>query len=172
MSGASPTPARGALHRGRLRTVLTTAVAVLFVSGCAVNGLSFVRDTRVRILTPEANETVHLPLEIRWSAEDVDGKFVVFFDRSPMRPGQTLLSLVSKNDPCRAERDCPDIEWLADRDIYVTERTTLRVDRLADRRDTSRARDRHDLTIVLLDNEGRRAGESAFTREFIVDREN
>ena len=45
------------------------------------------------------------------------------------------------------------------------------IDALPDRRANNRAKDRHDLTIVLLDGDGRRSGESAFTKEFIVERE-
>lgn len=147
-------------------------IAALAIQSCAMQGLSFVQDDRVEILKPEPNATVRLPLEVHWDANDHDGYFAVFFDRTPMRPGQSLRSIVPENDPCRADRRCPDADWLADRNVYVTAGTTLVVERLPDLRDTDRAKDRHDLTIVLLGADGRRAGESAFGTEFIVEREN
>jgi hypothetical protein len=145
---------------------------VLLASGCSVNGLSFVQDDRVEILSPGMNERVELPLAVKWTAEDYDGDYAVFLDRSPMKPGQSLLSLVSESDPCRAEPGCPDAQWLADHQVYVTNTTTtLHIEQLADRRESNRSEDRHEVVIVLLDASGRRVGESAFTNEFIIDRE-
>lgn len=150
--------------------VLGIATSVL-ASACAVNGLSFVEDTRLQILEPQENEEVTVPFTVDWKVDDYDGVFVVFFDRSPMRPGQDLRSLVPEGDPCRGESGCPDAAWLADRNIYVTDANSLVIEALPDRRDTNRAKDRHDLTIVFLDENGQRDGESAFTKEFIVARE-
>lgn len=143
----------------------------VLASACAVSGLSFVADTRVKILQPEENEEVTVPFTVDWTVDDYDGRFVLFFDRSPMRPGQDLRSLVPERDPCRAEPGCPDEAWLADRNVYVTDANSLVIDAIPDRRDNDRGKDRHELTIVLLDRDGRRAGESAFTREFIVERQ-
>jgi hypothetical protein len=153
------------------RRSLALVVVALLTQGCAVNGLSFSQDDRVDIQAPTTNATVRLPFEVRWTATDFDGRYAVFFDRTPMRPDQPLRSLVSTNDPCRARRGCPDAAWLADRSIFVTAETSIRIEDLPEERSTSRAKDRHELTIVLLDDDGRRSGESAFIREFIVDRE-
>lgn len=160
------------MRRGAGARAVAAAVAALgLLAGCAVQGLSFDRDHRVRILEPSQNETVTLPFDLDWSAEGFTGRFLVLFDRPPMRPGRTLRSLVPEDDSCRNRPGCPDEVWLADRNIYVTDATRLTVDRLPDLRPSNRSRDRHDVTIVLLDDEGRRAGESAFTAEFIVERE-
>lgn len=114
-----------------------------------------------------------LPFTLDWTARDFNGDFAIFFDRSPMRPGQTLRALVPEDDECRTEPGCPDAAWLADHFmyVYVTSDTSLEVDRLPDGRVNDRDKDRHDVTIVLLDDAGRRVGESAFTTEFIVERE-
>lgn len=158
-------------HVAAVRRAVSLGLALAVLApACAVNGLSFLEDNRVKIRSPKTNETVTLPFTLSWEAEDVDAVFVVFFDRSPMRPNQTLRSLVPERDPCRVEPDCPDTQWLADRNIYVVDGTRLEVEHLPDRRDNNRAKDRHDVTIALLDND-RRSGESAFTREFIVERE-
>jgi hypothetical protein len=143
----------------------------MLASGCALNGLAFAQDERVHIQSPASEATVDLPFDVRWTAEHFDGKFLVLFDRSPMRPGQTLLSLVPHNDPCRSRPRCPDAQWLADHSLFLTADTHVHVDDLAEERTNKRAKDRHQLTIVLLDRQGRRVGESAFIREFTVARE-
>jgi hypothetical protein len=143
----------------------------VLTSACAVSGLSFVADDRVHIVHPDPNAEVSQPFELDWTASDVDGSFAVFFDRTPMRPGQTLRSIVADGDPCLADASCPDASWLAERNIYVTDSTELTVELLADLRKSNHGEDLHDVTIVLLDEQGRRVGESAFSREFIVRRE-
>lgn len=148
------------------------ALTILGVcAGCAVDGLAFVQDDRVRIVEPAESADVVLPLRVEWTAAGVDGSFAVFFDRSPMRPGQSLRSLVPANDTCLLEPACPDENWLADHGVYVTTEPALVVEDIPDRRTTSRGADRHDLTIVYLDDAGRRVGESAFYREFFVERD-
>lgn len=146
-------------------------LSTALLSGCAVSGLSFKQDYRVDILNPGENDEVTLPFEVDWTVEDFGGHFAVFFDRSPMGPGKSLLSLVPDDDPCRIEPTCPDAQWLAERDVYVTDRTELLVEVVADQRDSDRSKDRHEMTIVLLDPTGRRVGESAFIKEFVVERE-
>jgi hypothetical protein len=142
----------------------------VLASGCAVDGLAFVHDDRLEIRAPASEATVRLPFDLRWTAKGVNGKYLVLFDRTPMRPNQSLLALVSSTDPCRTRPGCPDTAWLAEKNIYVTSDTHLRVEDLPEERTTSRAKDRHEVTIVLLDSRNRRAGESVFIREFIVDR--
>lgn len=160
--------------RGR-RCRVSPIVVVLFVlvalTGCAIHGLSFTQDDRVEIVSPRSSETVRLPFEVRWTSEGFDGRFAVFFDGAPMRPGHSLLSLVPDRDPCRAEPDCPDEAWLADRGIYVTAGHSLTVERLTALREASGSKDHHELTVVLLDAAGQRVGESTFMTEFTVERE-
>ena len=155
----------------RLGRVASGMLVAVSLSGCAINGLSFQQDKRISIIQPADNAEMPLPLEVTWTAQDFDGYYAVFFDRSPMKPGQNLQSLVPENDPCRAREVCPDAAWLADRNIYVTDATTLQVAQLPDRRDNNRSKDRHEMVIVLLDPTGARIGESAFTNEFIIERE-
>lgn len=166
-------PSASSSRRTRSRLAVgPLLIGALALPSCGVSGLSFVTDNRVRIVAPTENATVALPLRLTWSARDYGGSFVVLFDRSPMRPNQTLRSLVPEDDPCRTQVDCPDAQWLSERNVYVTDETRLVVENLPDLRgDNDRAKDRHDVTIVLLDEEGQRMGESAFTREFIVERD-
>jgi hypothetical protein len=150
--------------------VLAALLGSLTVSSCAVNGLSFETDDRISMSTPEENETVVLPFEVTWNVDDYDGRFIVFFDRSPMRPDQGLRALVPDDDPCRREPGCPDEAWLTEHRIFIVEGSSLSVEHLPDLRDSGRGEDRHDVTVVLLDADDERQGESAWTREFIVER--
>jgi hypothetical protein len=164
-------PVGGHLRRWT-RRIGAAPVIALAVQGCAVHGLAFVQDDRVEITTPSDNATVSMPLELRWEVDGYDGEFGVFFDRSPMRPGKGLESLVPEDDAlCRANPACPDAAWLAARQMYVTGEPSLTVEQLPDRRSEGSGSDRHEVIIVLLDAGGTRQGEATFIREFIVDRD-
>lgn len=160
---------RRATVTGRGRLVLAVLASAV-LTGCAVHGLSFVQDDRVEIITPEQNEIVELPLEVRWSVKEYDGSFAVFFNRAPMRANRPMIDVVPEDHPCRADPDCPDAQWLADRHISITDEPRLVVEHLPDLRTGRTTRDVHELTIVLVDEDARRIGESAFITEFIIDR--
>lgn len=153
----------------RAATAFVVALSIV-LSGCALNGLAFVTDDRISFRTPKESSKVKLPFTIAWDAEEYEGSYAVFLDHSPMRPGEDLLSLVPDDDPCRDKPVCPDTEWLNERYIFLTDERRLEIAQLRDRRSSSRASDRHQVTIVLIDGSGKRSGESAFIREFIVDR--
>lgn len=153
------------------RRLAIALLAMVGLGGCAVDGLAFVQDDRVEITVPTGGETVRLPFDFSWKSRGFEGTYAVFFDRSPMRPNRDLLSLVDDRDPCRALPGCPTANWLADRDIYVTQQSSVRVERLPDYRREDRGRDRHTATLVLLGPDGRRLGESAFVVEFFVERD-
>jgi hypothetical protein len=153
--------------------VLAVAAAVASLSGCAVSGLAFREDERVDIVTPEDRAEVALPVTISWTSEVEAGGgegpyYAVFVDRSPIRPGQSLRALA--DDSCNSTPGCPDIAYLRDRHVHVTEETSVTLE-VVPRRSGQRtgAEDRHEATIVLIDAEGRRVGEAAYTVEFTVE---
>jgi hypothetical protein len=154
------------------------ALAVLVAgSACTTSGLAFRTDERVKVLTPADREHVNLPVEITWRStvalDEPDGPrgYAVFVDRQPMRPGQSLRAVA--DDVCRRTPGCPDLEYLRERDVYITQGTSLIVDNLADNRPANRtgARDAHEAVIVLIDETGHRVGEAAYNVEFFLDRE-
>jgi len=163
---------RGRATKWRQRIAVLGVVAVMSsgAGACSVHGLSFVQDDRIDITQPAGGATISLPFDLTWSSKGFHGTYAVFFDRPPMRPGRTLLSLVPPQDSCRTDPACPTADWLSSRQVHVTRRTALHVDQLPELRSSNRAADRHEVTIVLLDEDGRRMGEAAFTRDFIVDR--
>jgi hypothetical protein len=82
-------------------------------------------------------------------------------------PGRTLDWLAREDDACKETPGCPSETWFADRDVYATSATELTIDDLPDLTEGER-RDFHEASVVLLDRQGRRVGESAFTVEFQV----
>ena len=159
------------------------AVVSLLTSGCVSQGLAFRLDKRVTIDAPEARSTVTLPVTVRWSVKDfqvVDpgsaaetndhtGYFGVFVDQTPQPPGKTLAWVARKDRSCRKSDGCPDAQYLAARNIYSTSQMQITFDQLPRPSDKNQ-KERHNVTIVLLDAQGRRIGESAFYVEFIVKR--
>jgi hypothetical protein len=140
------------------------------LAGCHLDGVSFIEDSRVDVVQPADNSRVKLPFELRWTATRVDGRFAVLFDRSPMAPGRPLRSLMPKSDSCGAVGDCPDAAWLAAHYVYLTAATRVVVTALPDRRRNGHTPDTHQATIVMVDRSGRRIGQSAFIRDFTVER--
>lgn len=157
-----------------MRRAVGVLVAAAALSGCTVNGLAFREDHRVDIVTPEDRAEVVLPVTITWTADDIEAGagggpfFAVFVDRSPIKPGQNLRSIA--DDSCNRTPGCPDLEYFRDRYVFVTDATSVTLDAVP-RRSGQRtsAKDRHEATIVLVDAEGRRIGEAAFTVEFTVE---
>ncbi len=161
--------------RRRLRLRGLAAVIVV-LTGCGLHGLDFFQDDRVEIVAPEDAETVALPVVVEWTVKDLTiasperpgGSFVVFVDREPMRPGQSLAALV--DDACEQREGCPDQDWFVERGIYPTTETSVVLETVPKRRGEPGGDEVHEATIVLLDEEGRRSGEAAFSVTFEIDR--
>ena len=156
------------------RTAAVAAVLLMTASGCGFSNLTFRQDDSLRFLTPDDRAEVTLPLTVRWAVEDFEvgpgaGSFAVFVDRAPQPPGKPLEWLARDDDSCRASDGCPDEVWYADRDVYPTTDTRLTIEQLPARSDDRR--ELHEVTVVLLDEQGRRVGENGWTLEFQVVRD-
>ena len=148
-----------------MRRLPAALLLLALAPACGVDGLNFVQDDRVTITAPRDRAEVRLPVTIRWKAKDFDGTYAVFVDRAPVPPGETLAWLARDDELSDQTPDCPNETWFADRDVYATSSPELTVDDLPDLVDDER-RDFHEATVILLDEEGRRIGEAAFTVEF------
>ena len=155
------------------RIALLVAIASL-VSGCGVSGLAFRQDDRLTFVTPDDRAEVTLPVTVTWEVDDFDvgdgaGSFAVFVDRAPQPPGKTLAWLARDDDSCRADDGCPGTDWFAERDVFPTTDTELTIERLPAA--TDGRRELHEVTVVLLDEQGRRVGETGWTLELQVERD-
>lgn len=148
------------------------AIACSLLSGCAVNGLSFVQDTRVEIVTPRERSQVALPLKLRWTVEDFDGTFAVLVDHRPPRPGESLLGMFKNSEQCKgpgAGDTCTTPEFLADNGVYRTDETEITIERVRKLTGDDTKREFHEATVVLLDGDGDRIGESAWSVRFEIE---
>lgn len=142
--------------------ILLTCTAVL--ASCRVEGIDLVVDDRIRITSPDDRAEVALPVEVRWAARDLPSgaRFAVFVDRAPQPPGEPLAWFAREDETCRPADGCPSAYYFAQRSIYETEAQRHRIVALAPRRDMARGRrDHHEVTVVVLDERGRRVGEAA-----------
>jgi len=100
-------------------------------------------------------------------ATDDAGWFAVFVDRAPIKSGHTLADVVG--DPgCLTDPTCPDAKTLANFGVYVTHRTSVTVP-LIPRLSTHERVQLHEVTVVLIDTDGRRIGEAAWYRQFKME---
>jgi hypothetical protein len=153
----------------------------LLLSACVPEGLAFVRDDRLEIVSPSARSTVTTPVTIRWEVHDFQitgetgdaaddaGYFAVFVDRAPIPPGESLEWLARDDRRCLATKGCPDRTYFADRHVYSTTDTEIRLRNLPEL-DAYQGHESHEVTIVLLDGRGRRIGEGAWYVDFFYDR--
>lgn len=155
------------------RPLALVAVLAFLATGCGVSDLAFRQDNRLEFVAPADRSEVTLPITVRWRVEDFAvgadaGSFAVFVDRAPLPPGKTLAWLARNDDACRSADGCPDDAWFAQRDVYLTVDSKLVIDQLPARTDDRR--EFHEVTVILLDEQGRRVGETGWSLEFQVER--
>lgn len=162
---------RSGTHRsGRL--IGCCATLAIGLSACGVSGLAFRTDTRVGIVEPHDRTTVDLPVTVRWTAEDDlfdpdGGSFGVLVDRAPPPPGKTLAWLFRGDDECAGAPGCPTAAYMEERRVHETTALSFTVERVTFSQDTER-RMFHEVTLILLDEHGRRLGEAAWFVQFEV----
>ncbi|HVF76452.1 MAG TPA: hypothetical protein VM938_15555 [Acidimicrobiales bacterium] len=157
-------------------------VAVLATAtGCGVSNLDFQVDRRLSFQAPAEDAEVELPLTIRWDVDDFtitepgaeagkkSGYFAVFVDAAPQPPGKPLSWLARDDRACETTPGCPDDKWFNSHDVYRVSGTSLTLERLPFVRAKGDTEE-HTITIVLVDPQGHRIGESAFTRTVKVAR--
>ena len=156
----------------------------LAVGGCGNGGLQFRQDDRVDITAPTDRARVVAPLDVRWTTKGrrvrCDRKCSAIISSTDGAPcGSSsgtdnspagLLTTIKSSSSYRIESCCsPALRGRpADRFIYLTRKTSLTLDTLPAKSTSNRtsAKDTHDVTIVLVDADGRRRGESSWSVEF------
>jgi len=153
--------------RDRLVTSLSLGACVAIVaSGCGIDGLDFRADTRLSITSPSDRSAVTVPFLLEWELQDPgerDSAFAVLVNVSPPRAGAPITDLLPESQQDRASCDAEcQFAALAARGITVTSAEELEFTVLPRRTGMSadRAR-RHTITVIVLDQQGRRVGEVA-----------
>jgi hypothetical protein len=144
--------------RGRTRSLAAIAGIGLLLAGsaCRASGLAWREDRRLRIDAPGKNAVVTLPLEVRWHVRDLpkslQGRpysYALFLDRFPQAPGKTLQQFDAGSKNLTQSR-VGIIEARESRHVFTTIPPH-----------DARQRDKHELTVILVDENGRRVGETA-----------
>ena len=134
------------------------------------------QDRRVDIVRPRDRDEARLPVRVEWSVKDFAtgagrGAFGVFLDRAPQPSGKTQAWLFRGDDACKGSGKsvCATPEFLAQRNVYRTTSNRFTVTNVARVPDNEGRREFHEVTIVLLDREGRRVGEGAWSVQFQLE---
>lgn len=155
-------------------------VAMALLGGCGITRIdapiSFSADRRLSIDHPRPEDEVGLPLEMRWTADDVDlsdgTHFALFVDRPPVPPDRVVRQRV-----CTEGEELPpqigEFRKVCKDDrltIFFTDETSFRFSCFEPRFDApKRTRNSHTVTVVLVDADGRRIGTAADSVKFDVD---
>ena len=79
------------------------ALGLLALSGCAFHDINIVEDRRIALTGLKDGATVRVPFTLSWDVrKDIapghDVAFAVFVDRTAIKPGRTLKSVVPASD--------------------------------------------------------------------------
>lgn len=150
--------ARRAAGAAGLTVALTSGVA-------ACSGLEFQQDRRLTFTSPASDELTKLPVTVSWTmkAPAKRYEFAVFIDQQPIKVGHDVDSVLP-------EGTRPTRELLANANVYVTHANSVRIHLIPDLDSDHSERQRHWATVVLLDQDGKRVNESAWTRSFDLPR--
>ena len=154
------------------------AVLLPLLSGCGlthVQDLNFRVDDRLHFTSPADRALVGRPLTVTWTMDDFRiaasgseppsedaGYFLVFVDREPIKPGQSIDAIASGDQFCQQDPKCPDTAYLRDRNVFPTTSTHLRLKQITNIQGSREDIQLHTITVVLMDTADRRIRESAW----------
>jgi hypothetical protein len=155
--------------RRRLRLALVAAgvaAGAALATSCG-GGLQFAEDARLRFISPRDLDTVSLPVHVRWTSElptNSPLEYAIFVDALPVQPGQSLRSLADAS--CASVRSCVDEAFLNRHFVYLTREPSLDLDAVPILDPATGEPDVHQVTVVLVDDDWHRSGESAWRITF------
>jgi hypothetical protein len=165
----------GSTVQSTARGLVVIMVGLLALASCGTSDRAFDADERIRIVSPRSLQTVSPPFVLRWTG-DVSGAsaYVVFIDRPPMAPNVSLREYV--DEQCKDTTLCPAegaaalVTWLEQHGIFKAKPSKLKVPFITARGASTEkdTRDTHEAILVVLGDDGRRLGESAWTVSFRV----
>ena len=145
------------------------AAGAVLTAACG-EGLQFVDDARVSFVSPRDFDTVTMPVHLRWTSDLPSNSslgFAVVVDALPVHPGQSLRSLADAS--CASVRSCVDEAFLNRHFVYLTGEDSFELDALPILDPAKGEPDMHEVTVILVDRDWRRSGESAWRVTFELD---
>lgn len=144
----------------------------LALAACSTSGLAFRADDRLQIDNLDDRSTIEVPFTLEFSFDgDLPAgqatAFGVLIDWTPPPPGAPLSDLLADDPACRGPQGCPE-GYLERNRITVTTDTTYEMDNVPVGSDRQERRGFHEVTIILVDDQGRRVGESSAFARFRV----
>lgn len=160
------------MHVPRGVTGTVGAVLCCMLAACTVSGLAIRADDRLQIDNLADRATIEPPFVLEFS---FDGglpsgdatAFGVLIDWAPPPPGKPLSDLLSDDPACIGPQGCPE-GYLERNRITITTDTTFLMDNVPVGTDRQERRGFHEVTIILVDDAGRRVGESSAFARFRV----
>jgi len=157
----------------RSRWLLAAGVLALVAAGCSTQGLVLQQPTQIENLEPELFSEHKVPITVSWEQARplrVGEKYMVFVDRNPTAPGESIRSLT--DDTCKATPGCPDKAYLNLNFIFPTRGTSIKITILPFQGPfpVHDLYDLHRATVVIADRDGTRVGEEFWSTSFYVDR--
>jgi hypothetical protein len=152
--------------------------ACLLLTGCGLThlqDLNFRVDNRLHFVSPEDRSTVARSFTVSWTMDDFTvapagsapptrdaGYFAVFVDRTAIKPGQTMKSVLHDDQACQRNPRCPTTKQLKDLGVYTTTAMSVRIAQVGIITGERARLQHHYVTVVLMDTAGHRIGESAW----------
>ena len=160
----------GPIKRGALGLLAILAA----LTACRFDGLAFREDRAFRVTKPESRATVDPPVILEWTRPSAPEaaratRFAVLVDRSPQPPGKTVDYVFRNDRACLDAKACRSQNFLNSRGIYLSADSSYRLPTIGRRLDAPKGlEDLHEVSIVPLDERGRRIGGSSAFVEFRV----
>lgn len=164
----------------RMRRALSLVATALLASGCGLLEVqvpvSFEVHRDFEFVTPDDTDVVPLPVAVEWKAGDLaaDGRsFAVFLDTSPVGPGDVVrlrLCADRESEPPVVGQDRSRCRTDIGERVWITKDTRLVLDCIKPKESASdRVRNRHMVTVIVIDEDHVRVGQAGISRTFEVE---
>jgi len=128
-------------------------------------------DTRLVFTSPRDGVSTTLPVTVSWTMRDpgATAYYVVFVDATPMAPGKTVRAIAGAKALCKdlpLSAPCPDELFLHRNGVYVTTQSAVTIPAVNPIVGDFTDDQLHEATVVPMDAQGRRLGESSWSVQF------
>ncbi len=156
----------------RAAAVACAALTAISTSGCGqfrLSGIDLTRDSSITFATDDHSD-LSLPFHLTWrdDAAAAGRSYAVVVNRTPPPPGETLRWYAKGDRACLSSSTCPDDAYLLRKGVVRADAPAVDVRAVPIPAGRTDRRGLQTATVIVLDAEGRRVGEAAFTFEFTL----